>query len=64
MSFDKVNTVCKKIIVVEVFDKKKSKTRLSKLLKSRSLHFVHDCFKSESNEVFDVFLQRLNIKTQ
>lgn len=46
-----------------VFDKKKAKTRLSKFLKSRSLHKVNDCFKNESNTVFAVLLQRLNKKS-
>jgi len=52
-------SVCQKTAKFQVFDKKASKTRLSKLLKPRSLLFVNDCFKSESNAVFDVFLQRL-----
>jgi hypothetical protein len=43
----------------QVFDKKTSKTRLSKFLKSRSLLIVNDSFKNESNAVFGVFLQRL-----
>jgi hypothetical protein len=45
------------------FDKKTSKIRLSKFLKLRSLQMVNDCFKNESNAIFDVFLQRLIRKT-
>ena len=49
----------KKTILFSVFDEKTSKTRLSKFLNLRSLLFVNDWFKNESNEVFGVFLQRL-----
>ncbi|MDA3954387.1 MAG: FG-GAP-like repeat-containing protein [Bacteroidales bacterium] len=52
-------TACKKTPRFEFFDKKTSKTRLSKFLKLRSLIIVNDCFKNESNAEFGVFLQRL-----
>jgi hypothetical protein len=51
---------CKEILRFLVFDKKTSKTRLSKFLKPRSLLIVNDCFKNENNAVFGLFLQRLN----
>mgnify|MGYP006879618216 CR=1 FL=1 len=51
---------CKKTPCFWIFDKKPSKTRLSKFLKPRSLLIVNDCFKNENNAVFGVFLQRLN----
>jgi len=55
-----VSSSCKKTREFPVFDKKTSKTRLSKFLKPGSLQIVNDCFKNESNEVFGVFLQRLS----
>lgn len=58
---NRIISVCKKTVYFQVFDKKTSKTRLSKFLKSRSLLIVNDCFKNESNAVFGVFLQRLII---
>ncbi len=42
----KLNSVTKKTTILYVFDKKFSKTRLSKFLKPGSLHFVNDCFKN------------------
>ncbi len=64
----------KKTTFFQVFDKKSSKasppewqsragllSRWLSRLKLRSLHFVNDCFKNESNAVFGVFLQRLYI---
>ncbi len=42
-----------------MFDKKTTKTRLMKLLKSRSLLFVNDCFNNEHNAVFDVLFQTI-----
>jgi len=50
---------CKKTELFSVFDKKTSKIRLAKFLKTRSLLSVNDCFKNEHNAIFGVFLQRL-----
>jgi len=52
-------SVCKKTLVFFFFDKKTSRTRLAKFLKTRSLLIVNDCFKNKHNAVFGVFLQRL-----
>ncbi len=59
MPFVWLISVCKKTPGFVVLCQKTSKTRLSKLLKTRSLLFVNDCFKSESNAVFGVFWQGL-----
>jgi len=47
-----------KVPSIDIFDEKTFKTRLFKFLKSKSLHFVNDYFKNESNAVLDVFAQR------
>jgi hypothetical protein len=52
-------SACKKTLHFWVFDKKTSKTRLSKFLKPRSFLVVNDCFKNENNAAFGLFLQRL-----
>jgi len=49
----------RKLLFFLVFDKKTSRTRLAKFLKTRSLIIVNDCFKNKYNAVFGVFLQRL-----
>ncbi|RLD41881.1 MAG: alcohol dehydrogenase [Bacteroidetes bacterium] len=46
------------VLNIDIFDEKTFKTKLLKFLKSRSLHFVNDYFKNESNAVLDVFAQR------
>jgi hypothetical protein len=55
-----INSASKKTMNSQVFSKKASNTRLSEFLNPRSLHRVNDWFKNESNEVVDVFLERLN----
>ena len=60
---EKLTSVCQKTPCFKVFDKKTTKTRLSKFLEPRSLLWVNNCCKNESNAVFGVFLQRLTKKT-
>jgi hypothetical protein len=57
-----LNSASKKTTKFSVFDKKAPNTRLSKVLKPRSLQVINDCFKNESNAVVGVFFQRLNTK--
>ncbi len=52
---------CKRTLNIQVFDKKASKTRLSKSFETKEFTLVNDCFKNENNAVFDVLLQRLII---
>ncbi len=56
-----LSSVSKRTFKNQVFDKKASKTRLSKSFENKEFTLVNDCFKSENNAVFDVFLQRLSI---
>jgi TonB-linked SusC/RagA family outer membrane protein len=56
-----IDSASKKTKNSQVFDKKASKARLSKFLNPGSLLMVNDWFKNESNAVFGVFFQRLNM---
>jgi alpha-glucosidase len=63
MKFFYLLSSCKNTIHFGVFDKRTSKTRLSKFLKLRSLLILYDCFRNESKAVFGVYLQRILILT-